>query len=193
MKKNQLTAFLVLGVCGALSACSTSTDRDKATASQSTANDVEITLVDKLDGTTSSYCLDIMGGGDNIKVEEGLQAHTCYSYKGTLGTDQVFDRSRFANQQFYLPNFDVCMVANTLKAGKKLDLSSCDNSAAQQFNFGSDGTIRPVNESTLCVTASGETTYGRSKKHQKKELTLEACSAEMSAKQQWRARTSAED
>lgn len=178
----------LLAACSSNYGTSTNTQTEKAAASSSTTNEVEITLKDRLDGTTSSYCLDIMGGGNNIKVEEGLQAHTCYSYKGELGADQIFDKSRIANKQLYMPKFDVCMVAKNITAGQKLDLANCDSSTAQQFNFGEDGTIRPTSKATLCVTASGETTYGRSKKHQKKLLTLEVCSAQVADRQQWRTR-----
>lgn len=155
-----------------------------------TAEEVEITLVDRLDGTTSSYCIDIMGGGNNIKVEEGLQAHTCYSYKGTLGEDQVFSTAKFADNQLYLPNFDVCASVKNPVAGAHIDLASCDGSEAQQFVFANNGTITATANNALCVTASGETTYGRSQTHQKKALTLETCSAEMSSKQVWRTRSS---
>lgn len=155
-----------------------------------TAEDVEITLVDRLDGTTSSYCIDIMGGGNNIKVEEGLQAHTCYSYKGALGEDQVFSTAKFSENQLYLPNFDVCASVTKPLVGAHIDLASCDGSVAQQFVFANNGTITPTSNPELCITASGETTYGRSQTHQKKVLTLETCSAEMSSKQVWRTRSS---
>ena len=46
------------------------------------AADVEVTLKDNLDGNLNGYCLDIKGGGPNIDPSEGLQAHTCYSYRG---------------------------------------------------------------------------------------------------------------
>lgn len=155
-----------------------------------TAEAVEITLVDRLDGTTSSYCIDIMGGGNNIKVEEGLQAHTCYSYKGALGEDQIFSTAKFADNQLYLPKFDVCASVANPVAGAHIDLASCDGSTAQQFVFADNGTITPTANPALCVTASGETTYGRSQTHQKKALTLETCSADMAAKQVWRTRAS---
>lgn len=198
-----LKLALLISSCTVLTACSTtspaSVSNNKEATSQTAnttganTNEVEITLKNRLDGTTSSYCLDIMGGGNNVKVEEDLQAHTCYSYKGSLGEDQIFDSSRFTNKQFYMPKFDVCMIANNVQVGQKLDLASCDNSTAQQFEFTRDGTIRPVSNTQLCVTASGETTYGRSKKHQKKELTLETCTDSMATKQQWHSRSLADD
>ena len=50
------------------------------------AADVEVTLKNRLDGNLNGYCLDIRGGGQNIGPANGLQAHTCYSYRGDLGS-----------------------------------------------------------------------------------------------------------
>ena len=64
------------------------------------AADVEVTLQDGLDGNLNGYCLDIRGGGRNIDPSQGLQAHTCYSYRGDLGSDQAFDPEGIPRGEF---------------------------------------------------------------------------------------------
>ena len=80
---------------------------------------VEIQLLDKLD-ETRSYCIDIKGYKERAKVHRGLQAHTCYSYQGKLGVDQVFDKSLIQFGKFYMPVFDVCMEAENQNEGASL-------------------------------------------------------------------------
>jgi len=155
---------------------------------QADAAPVEIALSDKLDGVTNNYCFDIAGGNKDIDVSKGLQAHTCYSYRGSLGADQIFDASEFINNKLYMPEFDVCASLDGLEAGSKVGLSACDDSDLQALTFGEDGRISPVAASDMCLTAAKDTRFGRSKQHQIKALTLEACSEELSSFQTWRAR-----
>lgn len=32
-----------------------------------------------------------------------------YSYKGSMSADQIFDSDMYADAQFYMPEFDVCV------------------------------------------------------------------------------------
>ena len=153
------------------------------------AEQVEITTQTDLDGVTNSYCFDIKGGQDNADPADGLQAHTCYSYTGTLGTDQLFETDRFASNELYMPSFDVCATAADMTAGATLTLTTCDQSDAQSFAFTSTGTISPTAAPELCVGVGDETKFGRSKTHQIKTLTLQTCSTEDAETQQWRTRT----
>lgn len=154
------------------------------------AEEVEVTLIDKLDGNLNGYCLDIKGGGRNIDPANGLQTHTCYSYKGALGSDQVFDSTRFADNALYMPKFDVCVQLDGLESGAKVSLTSCDNSELQQISLEENGNISPVVTPDMCLTAGESTKLGRggTSQHQIKTLTLEKCSSDKAAYQQWRAR-----
>ena len=154
---------------------------------------VEITLIDPLDGVTNSYCLDIAGGNQDIDPANGLQAHTCYSYQGDLGTDQVFDTAEFANGLLYMPVYDVCAQVASVAAGAEVGLAACDGNELQSFVFGEGGTISPASDTSLCVTASSETRFGRSDTHQISDLALATCSDDMAIYQQWGYRTSLED
>ena len=47
----------------------------------------EIFLLNNLD-ENRGYCLDIKGYKTNADPTRGLQAHTCYSYQGSIAVDQ---------------------------------------------------------------------------------------------------------
>lgn len=158
-------------------------------ASGAFAGEVEIYLTDMLDNTQVGYCVDIGGGKDEgAKVESGLQGHTCYSNLGALGVDQVFDTDKFADGILYMPNFEVCAEAAGTEAGSLLALASCDGSDAQSFVFTGEGTITPASDPSLCFTVAEETRSGRSSANQIKVLSLETCSADLAAYQDWAVR-----
>ena len=162
-------------------------------AAPARAEKVEVTLSDNLDGYLSGYCIDIKGGNRNVDPANGLQAHTCYSYRGELGTDQIFETDRFADNILYMPEFDVCAELSGLEAGSTVGLGSCNGSDLQSFVF-YGGTIRPRTSADMCLTAGLGTSLGRggTSKHQIKTLTLERCSDDMAAFQQWRTRATAD-
>lgn len=159
-----------------------------ATAS---AADVEVVLKDKLDGNLNGYCFDIKGGGRNVDPSRGLQAHTCYSYRGAIGSDQAIDPDSVANGVFRLPAYDVCVTMANPSEGDEVSLTACDGSDAQRFDFADSGTISPSTATGMCLTAGEDTTMGRggTSPHQIKTLTLQGCSDDRAAAQQWFTRT----
>ncbi|WP_424932181.1 hypothetical protein [Amaricoccus macauensis] len=156
------------------------------------AEEVEITLIDPLDGDLNSYCLDISGGlGEGADPAAGLQAHTCYSYRGSLEVDQIFEADRFADGVLYMPRFDVCATLVGREAGAMIGLAACDGGDMQMIALQEDGTLRPAVAQEMCLTVGEETRMGRggTSPHQIKSLTLEACDAELATYQAWRPRT----
>lgn len=154
------------------------------------AEQVEITLVEELDGVQNSYCLDIKGGGRNVDPANGLQSHTCYSYRGALGRDQAFEADDFAAGTLSMPQMDVCVEAQAPAAGSVMTLAACDSAvAAQQFTITLPGTIEPAAAPGLCMTVAEETTLGNNPIHQIKALSLQPCSTDRAAYQTWRARS----
>lgn len=158
------------------------------------AENVEVVLIDKLDGNLSGYCLDIVGGGQNINPDNGLQAHTCYSYRGELGSDQAIDSTGITKGVFRLPAFDVCATLPSLDSGTTVSLEECNNSDQQKFNFSDNGNISPSKDSNMCLTVGKESKFGRNgtSPHQIKSLSLEPCEPELAAYQQWRFRSEAD-
>ncbi len=151
------------------------------------AGQVEISLVDNLDGYLDSYCLDIKGSGKDVDISQGLQVHTCYSYTGALGKDQIFDALEFEFEMLYLPKFDVCVELSDLSVGSNVALATCNSTAEQKFTFSGNGTITATVEPTLCLTASLDTKLGGNgaSKQQIKGLTLESCTADLVRFQTW--------
>jgi len=155
------------------------------------AENVEVTLKNGLDGNLNSYCLDIKGGGQNIDPSAGLQAHTCYSYRGDLGSDQAIDPEGIARGEFKVVAFDVCATMDGTEADAEVALSACDGSELQQFDFAENGAISPKSAPGMCLTAGQETTFGRggTSPHQIKTLTLQSCGGDLTAYQEWYTRT----
>ncbi len=155
------------------------------------AANVEVALKDGLDGNLNGYCLDIKGGGQNIDPSAGLQAHTCYSYRGDLGSDQAFDPEGIARGEFKIVAFGVCATMEGTDAGAGVTLTACDQSELQQFDFAANGSISPKSAPGMCLTAGKETTFGRggTSPHQIKTLTLQACGGDLTAYQEWYTRT----
>ena len=154
------------------------------------ADNVEIALIDRLDGDLEHYCIDISGGFQNIDPSRGLQAHTCLSYRGESTPDQTLDPAGFASGQFKYPAFDVCASLPSTEVGTKVALTDCDGSDAQMLVFAENGSISPKSAPDMCLTVGEETSFGRggTSPHQIKELTLQNCSGELASRQQWEAR-----
>ena len=154
------------------------------------AANVEIALVDRLDGDLEHYCIDISGGFENIDPSRGLQAHTCLSYRGESTPDQTLDSTVLGDGQFKLPAFELCASLPSTDTGTKVALADCDGSDAQNLVFAANGNISPKMAPDMCLTVGEETSFGRggTSPHQIKELTLQSCSDELASRQQWEAR-----
>lgn len=154
------------------------------------AENVEIYLLDMLDNTQNGYCIDIAKGREEAaNPDDGLQGHTCYSPGGALGFDQTFDKERFEDGELYMVNFDVCTQITSAEAGSALELAECDGSDAQSFVFSGEGTIVPSTAEEMCFTVAEDTRGGRSDANQIKVLSLETCSEDLAAYQNWGVRT----
>ena len=103
--------------------------------------------------------------------------------------DLGFGSKRFADGVLYVPEFDVCVEVSSTEAGATVGLTACDDSDAQSFAFSGDGTITPVTAPEMCLTLGMAACTGRSDTNQIKELTLDACSADLAAYQSWGNRT----
>jgi len=154
------------------------------------ADKVEIYLTDMLDNTQSGYCIDIARAqGEKANPDDGLQGHTCYSPKGELMVDQIFDTEKFAEGLLYMPEFDVCAEVANPEAGASISLAACSGDESQSFQFSGAGTIVPSSATELCITVAQDTRTGRSSANQIKVLSLEACANDKAAYQQWAVRT----
>lgn len=156
------------------------------------AAQVEVYLPDPLDGDLNQYCLDIVGGKLNANPEDGLQVHTCYSYQGELGIDQAMDPAMIEKGILNITGFDVCATLPDISVGATVALTGCNGGSEQQFVISENGHISPASATNLCLTAGKETTLGNNgrSRHQIKSLTLQECSADLTAYQSWQTRES---
>jgi len=151
---------------------------------------VEITLTEMLD-EPRGLCIDIVGWQTRANPAQGLQAHTCYSYQGTIAADQGFDASRLARGEFRLPAFDVCMTHRDHHPGAQLTLAACDESTPQMFELRPDGRIATRQASALCLTVSDSPSRpggGGQPPHLIRPLILEPCADERLRFQRWQLR-----
>ena len=151
----------------------------------------EIYLLNNLNDTRG-YCIDMTGYKTNADVNKALQTHSCYSYQGSVSVDQGFDVSKISNGEFNLPFFNVCMEVENAESSSGLILRGCDKNPKQQFVFEDDGKIKPVNDLSLCLTASGDYREGGggSPVHLIRDLSLSACDASFSSRLSWGVRSS---
>ena len=87
---------------------------------------VEIYLLENFD-ESRGYCIDVRGSKTSANIDRPLQAHTCYSYQGTVSVDQGFDESQITNNEFIISFFDVCMEIKSFSESSQIILNPCDN------------------------------------------------------------------
>ena len=159
--------------------------------SQVSAEIIEIHSLDEMDDQRG-FCIDVRGHKSKAKINSGLQAHTCYSYQGSIAVDQGFDSLKLNENKFYLPSFDVCMEAASNTPSATLLLSRCEDEILQKFNWASNGRIYPFSNNELCLTiAQGKSRDGGggSPVHLIRNLSLEFCSDTLQSFQMWGARS----
>ena len=149
---------------------------------------VEIYLIDPVD-EDRGFCIDIKGHKSKAKIQRGLQAHTCYSYQGKIAVDQAFDSVAFGENRLYLPAFDVCVGAESIRAAASLQLERCrEGEELQKFGWDEKGRIYLMANPGLCISAAqGEARKGGggTPVHLIRNLSLQHCSASLIPTQRW--------
>ena len=162
-----------------------------ALSSQVSAEMVEIYSLDQMNDQRG-FCIDIRGHKSKAKVNSGLQAHTCYSYQGSIAVDQGFDPLKLDEDKFHLPAFNVCMEAASNTASSSLRLNKCQDEELQKFEWDSNGRIYLISNIKLCLTvAQGKSREGGggSPVHLMRNLSLEPCGDTLHTFQMWGARS----
>tara|TARA_B100001559_G_C16493970_1_gene619825 strand:- start:1699 stop:2256 length:558 start_codon:yes stop_codon:yes gene_type:complete len=148
---------------------------------------VEIYLLETLD-ESRGFCFDIKGYKSNANIDNGLQAHTCYSYQGMVAVDQGFDLLRINDNEFFMPSFDVCMEAESSEKTANLKLGSCTKNELQKFILTDDGRIKLENNKNLCITVSQNNSVqggGGNPVHLIRKIELQNCDMNLSSYQTW--------
>ena len=168
---------------------SNSSNEDESIASEAAqvSNDYyEIYLLEQLN-ENRGYCIDIKGSKLNADPDNGLQAHTCYSYQGEVSVDQGFDNVKIDEDEFYMPFFEVCMEAENTSVSSILKLKVCNKNVKQKFKFNSNEEIVLSDNTNLCLTVSENSREGGggTPTHLIRDLILDNCSADISTRQRW--------
>ena len=168
---------------------SNSINEDDSLASETeqiSSKNYEIYLLEQLN-ENRGYCIDIKGSKLNADPDNGLQAHTCYSYQGEVSVDQGFDNVKIDEDEFYMPFFEVCMEAENTSASSILKLKVCNKNVKQKFKFNSNEEIVLSDNTNLCLTVSENSREGGggTPTHLIRDLILDNCSADISTRQRW--------
>jgi len=168
---------------------SNSINEDKSLASeteQASNEYYEIYLLEQLN-ENRGYCIDIKGSKLNADPDNGLQAHTCYSYQGEVSVDQGFDNVKIDEDEFYMPFFDVCMEAKNTSASSTLNLNGCNKNEKQKFKFNNKAEIVLNDNNNLCLTVSENSREGGggTPTHLIRDLIIDNCSTDISTRQRW--------
>ena len=162
-------------------------DENLASETEQASNEYyEIYLLEQLN-ENRGYCIDIKGSKLNADPDNGLQAHTCYSYQGEVSVDQGFDNVKIDEDEFYMPFFDVCMEAENTSASSTLNLKGCNKNEKQKFKFNNKAEIVLNDNNNLCLTVSENYREGGggTPTHLIRDLILDNCSTDISTRQRW--------
>ena len=151
---------------------------------------VEVYLLSPLNDSRG-FCLDVIGYKNSADVKKGIQAHSCYSSQDEISVDQGFDKARIALNEFFIPHFKVCLVADKIKESAIVRLNNCDYSENKKFILQNDGKIQPPSNLDLCLTASENYREGGGGNpvHLIRTLSLEICNNNLSSRQTWGTRS----
>ena len=141
---------------------------------------IQIRLVDPLD-EPEFYCLDLMGWGDHLQLEDPLQAHTC---KTRNPADQFFTVK--ANSILVGDTGRCLQVASsgTPLSGAAILARECSDSPMQKIKLKENGQIA-VGDSGLCLVVGDESTDASGPSHVWRVLTASTCDAASTEKKTW--------
>jgi hypothetical protein len=116
------------------------------------------------------YCADVVG--TEVEPDLDLQAHTC---KGVGTDDQVFTIDAPRTGKISLPDYGLCVAAESVAPGASLFVTACARDSKQRWVSTADGQIHPADDESLCWTAAEGRGADAGGGFLKRELTLEAC------------------
>ena len=141
---------------------------------------VHIRLKDRLDRPHDGYCLDILGTGNNLRLDLPLFAHNC---KGgpTPDSSVVYTHSG----QLVFPEANVCVTAfgvnNSVLPGTPILLRPCNQRSSffntthlQKFDYLANGQFN-LRGSTLCLAVGKESSSTYSPNDRWRVLSLQSC------------------
>lgn len=135
------------------------------------------------------HCVDIPGHRSRVNTEAALVVHTCK--EGIWNLDERFDLAAVARGALRMPEYGLCVAAESASEGAKLRLRRCDGSPLQKWRF-ANYRLRLASHPDKCLTIGPEpsrlTPGGRRlpSRHLARSLALAACSEDALERQLWR-------
>lgn len=135
------------------------------------------------------HCVDVPGHRSRVNVAAPLVAHTCK--EGIWNLDERFDLAAVSKGMLRMPEYGLCVAAESASEGAKLKLRECDGSALQRWRF-ANYRMRLRAHPDKCLTIGPEPsrlTRGGQRlpsRHLARSLALAACSEEAFERQLWR-------
>ena len=166
------------------------------------AEEVEVHLLDRLDGDLNDYCIDVNGPPTRLELEVPIQTHTCYSYKNDPPpptVDQAFNSEEIAAGKIHVFNIGLCGQVDGNQPGATISLTECADIEEQSFELRENGQFiwnssnYDALNPELCLTAGpiswlGGRAGGPPSRHQVRTLSLQPCGKEAEAYQRWSTR-----
>lgn len=166
----------------------------------SSADNVEVHLLDRLDGDLNDYCIDVNGPPHRLELEVPIQTHTCYSYREDPPPptiDQAIDADDIAAGKIRMVEIGLCGQVSGDVPGSTVSLTACEDVEEQKFKLKENGEFVSALNPELCLTAGpvswlGGPPGGPPSRHQVRTLSLQPCGKEAQAYQRWGIRTETE-
>jgi hypothetical protein len=162
-------------------------------SAQSTAENVEVYLLDRIDGILNHYCMDVNGPPQGMQLDSPLQVHTCYSFQGDLTPDQAMDTEDIALGKIRIVAPDLCAQLDGADPGATVTLADCVDDEQQSFELKENGQFVSALHPELCLTAGPTSWLGgpvdAPNERQARTLHLQRCGDEAERYQRWGTRT----
>lgn len=138
-------------------------------------------LQDALDAP-KRYCLDLEGYAFTTDTSAPVIVHSCKEGLFKDGTWRV-DYPLLGN--IYLPEYELCVAAESLQEGANVILQSCSDAPLQQFVFRDDGKVEVTSDSVekYCI-AVGETSRPTGN-NLRRETRIASCGSTDESYTQW--------
>ena len=154
------------------------------------AEPAHLRLIDPLDRPVDGYCVDVLGTGQNLRLDLPLFAHNC---KPVLTSDSAVVFTSEGLIRF--PAVDLCItvagVNSRALAGSSVLLRGCNESTSffetsklQRFTLHDDGRLE-LSQSELCLTVGSQSAMTYSPADRWRTLFVDDCAIAEPVRSRW--------
>ena len=129
-------------------------------------------------------CLDIPGHHSGMRLETPMQALT--RKHGIWNLDGRFDSAALVNSQVRMPEYELCLEADSASAGASLGLADCGDAETQTWMLQDSSEFALAESQQLCVTIEeGPGIDAGGPQYVRRGGRLETCFPQASDRQRW--------